>query len=59
MKGMGTRFSGGKNTGKKLVFDPSKTQSRMGNKRPWASVPDRYQKVSKNPSGASNRPNEG
>lgn len=59
-RGMGANFSGGKNTGKTRAWsNPGMTTSRPGNSKPWAAMPDRYQAVSHNPSGAPNKVPDG
>lgn len=50
---MGKMYSG--NNFKSPAWnDIKKSKNRMGEQRQWASMPDRYQAVSHNPSGASN-----
>ena len=52
----GERGMGGNYSGKKLTkpWSPTKTKSRMGSSKGWAKMPNRYESVSHNPSGASN-----
>ena len=49
--GMGGMYSGKKGT---KPWNPGMNKSRMGSTKPWASMPNRYEAVSNNPSGASN-----
>ena len=52
-RGMGDKYSG--NNFKSPVWDnPTKTKSRMGTNKGWKTMPNRYESVSHNPSGASN-----
>lgn len=52
----GDRGMGGNYSGKRLTkpWNPEKQRSRMGTNKGWASMPNRYESVSHNPSGASN-----
>ena len=52
-RGMGNQYSG--NNFKSPVWNnPTKTKSRMGTNKGWKTMPNRYESVSHNPSGASN-----
>lgn len=57
-RGMGSRYSGGKNTANKLSWsDPPRQKAKDGSKTMSPKTqPDNYNKLSRNPSGASNSP---
>ena len=52
----GDRGMGGNYSGKKLggAWSPTKSKARMGTNKGWKTMPNRYESVSHNPSGASN-----
>ncbi len=60
-RGMGSRYSGGKNQANTLTWDnPSRAKAKDGSKAyPGKMIPDRWEKRTHNPSGALNMPDKG